>query len=369
MAGFAFDCDKLPFDEGQPENGKMAVLRFPNPVSDVPKFVDVFRILHKHLTIPNFGQDDIVRVLINHGQVSSCGTVGDEALSRSTRDDRSRDPLFNQAKMYSELYRMLGWMHPGTDSGHFIFSDIAQYIATEKLDSPLILESLYSVVFPNPHVENRGGHLLRPFAQILHTMRGLGGIINRDELIISVLCLADDRKPNALTEQVAAIKSIRGRRQRLIDALTKAAGTLQENTLKNYTRFPLGVLKSSGWAEAVNLKGVYEKPIKMYRLTKAGEKFADELAAKVDVRHADLAKFSDAERAAFVLLSQYEQFGRGGFDLSSVKQYFPRLMKQCDPILKSIKQSSFDSVLYSPFQQAPPLDIQLAKDLDSSLGA
>jgi hypothetical protein len=128
------------------------------------------------------------------------------------------------------------------------------------------------------------------------------------------------------------------------------------------------VLKSTGWADAVNVRGVYEKSIKVYRLTKAGEKLADGLAAKVDVRHADLAKYSDDERAAFVLLSQYEQFGRGGFDLSSVKPHFPTLLKQCDPILKAIKQTSFDMILYSPFQQAPPLDIQLAKSLDASQG-
>jgi hypothetical protein len=346
----------------------MAVLRFPNPVSDVPKFVDVFRLLHKHLTTPNFGQDDIVKVLIQQGQVSSCGTVGSEALARSTRDDRSRDPLFNQAKMYSELYRMLGWMHPGTDSGHFVFSDIAPYIATEKVGSPLILESLYSIAFPNPHVENRGGHSLRAFAQILRTMRALNGLLSRDELIIAVLCLEDDRLPNALQIQVNKIKAIRGKLQRLYDGLTDAAGHLQENTLQNYTRFPLGVLRSAGWAESQRVKGVYDKPLTMYRLTKDGEKFADEIATKVDVRHADLATFSDPERAAFVLLSQYEQFGRGGFDLTPVKKHVPALQKQCEPILKAIKQTAFDKILYSPFQQAPPLDIQLAKDLDATLG-
>ncbi len=55
-------------------------------------------------------------------------------------------------------------MHPGSDSGHFVFSELASYVAGERLDSPLILESIYSIVFPNPHVENRGGHTIRPFS-------------------------------------------------------------------------------------------------------------------------------------------------------------------------------------------------------------
>jgi hypothetical protein len=53
----------------------MAVLRFPNPASDVPTFVEVFRILQKHLKKPSFGHDDIVRVFIKNGQASSCGAV------------------------------------------------------------------------------------------------------------------------------------------------------------------------------------------------------------------------------------------------------------------------------------------------------
>jgi hypothetical protein len=350
----------------------MAVLRFPNPVSDVPKFVDVFRLLHQYLITPNFGQDDIVKILIEQGQVSSCGTVGDDALARSTREDRSRDPLFNQAKMYSELFRMLGWIHPGTDQGHFVFSDIAPYIASERINSSLILESLYSIVFPNPHVETRSGNSIRPFAQILYMMRAMGGLLSRDELIISVLSLDDDRKPNAIENQVSEIKSIRGKLDRLLNRLTQTAeeaGIGQTNTLQNYTRFPLGVLRSTGWADSERVKGVYEKPHTMYRLTKEGNAFADDLMKKVDVRHAQLEAFDDAERAAFVLMSQYEQLRRAKFDVSAVLPYYPVLLKQCEPILKSIKQTSFDRILYSPFQQAPPLDIQLAKQLDASLGA
>lgn len=317
---------------------------------------------------PNFGHDDIVRVLIEQGQVSSCGTVGDEALSRSTRDDRSRDPLFNQAKMYSELYRMLGWMHPGSDSGHFVFSEIASYVAGERIDSPLILESVYSIVFPNPHVENRGGHTIRPFSQILKMMRLLGGQICRDELIISVLAMTNDREDDVSLTQAEAISRIRGKRQRLVDALSRVAGSLQENTLKNYTRFPLGILKSTNWAESVNQKGIYERPIKVYRLTPAGEKIADLLHTKVDVRHSDLANFSESERAAFVLISQYEQLGRGGFDLEPVKEIYLDLLKMCRPILLKFNQHSLDNILYSPFQQASPIDLHLAKKLDESFG-
>ncbi len=347
----------------------MAVLRFPNPVSDVPKFVDVFRILHTHLKTPNFGHDDIVKVMIDNGQVSSCGTVGEAALSRSTRDDRSRDPLFNQVKMYSELFRMLGWLHPGSDSGHFVFSGLAQYIATERMDSPLIRESLYSIVVPNPHVENRGGHILRPFAQLLRMMRRLDGIMSRDEIIVAMLCLMDDRKPGAVDAMVELIKKTRGKLSRLAGELENAAGSLQENTLKNYTRFPLGVLKSAGWAEPERVRGVYERSLNMYRLTPQGAALADAINAKVDVRQADIAKFADEERAAFVLLAQYAQFGRGKFDLTEITKHIPTLESKCDRILKAINSRDFNAILYAPFQQAPAIDLMNASKLDEALTA
>jgi hypothetical protein len=263
---------------------------------------------------------------------------------------------------------MLGWMHPGSDSGHFVFSELASYVAGERLDSPLILESIYSIVFPNPHVENRGGHTIRPFSQILKMMRLLGGLICRDELIVSVLAMTDDREPDISPTKAEAISRIRGKRQRLVDALSNVADSLQENTLKNYTRFPLGILKSTGWAESVNQKGLYERSIKVYRLTAAGEKLADLLNTKIDVRHSDLANFSESERAAFVLLSQYEQFGRGGFDLEPVREHYPRLLQMCRPILLKFNQHSLDNILYAPFQQSPSLDLDLAKKLDESFG-
>ena len=39
----------------------------------------------------------------------------------------------------------------------------------------------------------------------------------------------------------------------------------------------------------------------------------------------------------------------------------------CEGITKSIGCSDFDKILYSPFQQAPAVDLELAKQLDEGL--
>ncbi len=59
-------------------------------------------------------------------------------------------------------------------------------------------------------------------------MRLLGGLICRDELIVSVLAMTDDREPDISPTKAEAISRIRGKRQRLVDALSNVADSLQE---------------------------------------------------------------------------------------------------------------------------------------------
>lgn len=347
----------------------MAVLRFPNPVSDVPKFVTVFQLLYRNLeSQTDFGQDDIVRVLIAEGQASSCGAIGELALERSTRRDRSRDPLYNQAKMYSELYRQLGWLHTGRDSGHFDFPGIAQYVARDGWPSGLIEESLYSIVFPNPYVESRGGHILRPFALLLKSMRELDGVMCRDEMIVAVLSAEDDRDHSKCAAKVEMVSAMRGHHDRLADALDEAAGGVQLNTVRNYTRFPLGVLRSTDWARPERNKALYGRSLTAYRLTEQGEATADRLLSKVDVRHSDLESSGDPGRAAFVLLAIYEMLGRAGYDITRVRPHFSHLRGVCSGILSQLGTDDFGDILYSPYQQAPKSDLSAASALDGSLG-
>ena len=101
----------------------MGVFRFSNAVSDIRKFIETYKVIYGELKeTKNFTHDDATNTLIQHGLVSSSGAIGDEAINRSRRDDRSRDPLYNQLKMYSEIYRMLGWYHPGTKRTTFKIS-------------------------------------------------------------------------------------------------------------------------------------------------------------------------------------------------------------------------------------------------------
>ena len=78
------------------------MFRFSNAVSDISKFIDTYKSLYVDLKDHNdFTHDDATESLISKGLVSSSGAIGNEAMKRSRREDRSRDPLYNQLKMYS----------------------------------------------------------------------------------------------------------------------------------------------------------------------------------------------------------------------------------------------------------------------------
>ena len=84
--------------------------RFPNPGSDINMFIEIYKRTYGVLSSKKyFSLYDMMLAMINNYLVSSEGFTGMKAFERSLREDASRDPIYNQAKMYAELYRMLGW--------------------------------------------------------------------------------------------------------------------------------------------------------------------------------------------------------------------------------------------------------------------
>lgn len=89
------------------------LLRLLNPGSDIDSFVRIFSTLFDSLRdFTAFAFDDISAVLVEKNLATSSGYMCEEALRRSRRARRGLDTLFNQSKSYSELFRLLGGIHP-----------------------------------------------------------------------------------------------------------------------------------------------------------------------------------------------------------------------------------------------------------------
>ena len=208
--------------------------------------------------------------LIKRDLATSCGYIGEEALLLSTRPDRSRDPLYNQSKMYSELFKMLGWIHPLKRKLNFQFTYLGAHVVEAILDPSAILEeSVLGIVHPNEILNAKVDYQLRPFAAFLRTLGALNGLLARDELIVGPMCLANDRDNQLFDNMIKEIQSLRGSWKALNDKMKAVADqrNIVLNTMRNYTRFPLAILRWTGWTKNETNKAIYDKSMKFEKLT------------------------------------------------------------------------------------------------------
>ena len=354
----------------------MAVLRFPNAASDLDRMVAVYRELHGATAEQDsFDLDAAVQVLIESGQVSSSGAIGAEALRRSTRPDRSRDPLYNQLKMYSEIYRMLGWLHPSERRLEFHHTLLGEHVIDPDSRGAhirgLLQECLLGIVFPNPNTKNIGIQRLRFFPLLLRFIRELSGVACRDEMIVGLYAITNDSSPDVLQEGVEHIRSVRGDMDALRAAVEATAdeNEVQVNTLHNYTRFPLGALRSPlvNWATAERTRDLYGRSVQCYRLIDAGFHRLTEFSAGWDIRSEDIVAMDRDSRAFLVNVGFYSMLYRAGFPANEQVLLLERSMGEFADATQFIAGRNLREIYFSPYQQAAHMDIDAATDLWSSL--
>lgn len=329
------------------------LIRFPNPGSDIGNLIRIFYEIFEALNSQDFfSLDDIVFTLVERDLATSCGFMGEEALLRSTRPDRSRDPLYNQSKMYSELFKVLGWIHPLERKLNFQFTYFGAYVVEAKLDPSAIFEqSVLGIAYPNEILDIKGSYQLRPFATFLRTLGALDGLLARDELIVGPMCLTNDRDNQLFSNMVEEIQTLRGSWQALDEKMETVSSqrSIKRNTMGNYTRFPLAVLRWTGWTETETNKTVYDKRIKFDKLTDKGYKALELVKGSKDIRKIDLEKIDEVTKDVITRLSFYQILERAGFDTNPVKSM---LIEDTMSVANYLGVTDH-SILFSPFQELP----------------
>ena len=354
----------------------MAVLRLPNPGSDLDRFVSTFALIAREAESSPFDLDFITGVMTKHFQASSMGAHGEEAVRLSTRDDRTRDPLFNQSKMYSELYRMIGWIRSAQDS-HSTFTitplgvTVMHYHFSAGSETKgLVAESFISAVFPNPSTTNVGISNHRPFAQLLKLAYFLGGEITRDEMIIGVLSVVDDLKTNIIEQNIETILKLRKKTKNaateLVENIARKNG-LQVNTLENYTRLPVAILGSEflGWGQGVYSNSTYagREKIKVIKLTEIGLDKAKSIAVSTDLRITSLNKVPQDDRAWLAQYGYYAMAFRAGIADQEILNMIEVSGSKIRNLLKSLKISSPELLIYNPSLQEKDEILSRASEL------
>ncbi|HQL77648.1 MAG TPA: hypothetical protein PLU91_05575 [Verrucomicrobiota bacterium] len=326
------------------------MIRIPNPGSDIDIFIRIFRELHAELhSHYDFNLDDMTRAMIIRNNVTSQGAIGQEALRRSTREDRSRDPLYNQSKMYAELFRTLGWLQSTSSALRFAFSFLGHHVASAKTPKPLAKECLLGLAYPNDVLEVKGRQSIRIFTAILRAMARMGNRISRDEMIAGPMSIDNDRDETLFAEMVEAITDYReepGALQIAIKQMEKDRA-ITKTTMENYTRFPIAALQWAGWAQ---------KDKGYLHLTPVGLEEVARIQGATDVRLSDFRKLPVEAQAPFVRYTFYGMLARSGFDVAPVA---PQMQADAQVLAK---HSSYHQgqVIFSPFQQIGRTEVNAA---------
>jgi hypothetical protein len=199
-------------------------------------------------------------------------------------------------------------------------------------------------------------------------MRELGGVITRDEIIVGVLGVFDDLVRGQLEASVARIERMRGNRSALQKEVAEVSQGLQVNTVMNYTRFPIGVLRSPilGWATAERRRDLYGANTVAYCLTADGAAVVGRLDQIRDVREAELTGYDDSERASFANLTFYALVERCGFATEADMQAEINAAKQgSQRILSTLRVTDRHAIHYMPLQQAEHRILRLANEVDT----
>ena len=325
-------------------------------------FVAVYKATFKRYRGQVVKLDDMVQATVEANLATSSGYMGKEAIARSTRKDRSRDPLYNQLKMYAELFRSLGWLRSTESSAlHYTFTLLGeQVVAADRHWRSLLGETVLGIVYPSHVIELRGDHDIRPFATILSTMLACNDGLSRDEMIVGPLSASSDRskadmvdiatKVMELREEPAAIKGA-------LDELKKARG-IQINTLRNYTRWPLAVLRDIGWTERD--REPYRrnnKTFEIHRLTALGKERAHSLKEAVDLRVNQVDRLPFNQKCALSRHAHFSMMERTGFDVSSVAEQLQREEETRREALRELRLPEDKPILFSPFQALPLADL------------
>lgn len=338
------------------------MLRFPNPGSTIANFVAVYTAAFERLNGFMVGLDDIVSVVVAANLATSSGYMGDEAVARSTRQDRSRDPLYNQLKMYAELFRALGWLHPTEDSSlSYTFTLLGrQVIAAERNYLPIFGESVLGISYPSHVLKVKGDFDLRPFAFILRTMLAAGGYLSRDEIIVGPLSANSDRNSDAATHLATTIAGLRANAKQINGSLAKLATQrkTQINTLRNYTRWPIAVLRDCGWVQKAPASYRDGTHFEVFRLTAEGASVAQRVSRAFDIRLDQIDTLPLPEKTALSLEAHYAMLGRAGFELTPVVPRLESLRPAIEAARRRLRIPSGHELLFSPFQSLSIPDIQ-----------
>lgn len=157
------------------------MLRFRNPGTQYSTQVTVIKELYKKLGNKEyFTLDDMAVVIAQSKMMTAYGYAGDDAIKLSNTPQESMNSALMNAKMYAEVFRMLGWVTPyGRKSYPLVFTYIGIHVALSEGDCSRLYEQCVLGINNPTELSDKMSYTeeVRVIVTALRSMVDLGGVI------------------------------------------------------------------------------------------------------------------------------------------------------------------------------------------------
>lgn len=335
------------------------MFRTPNPSTDaiLDNFIELY---HGAKDKDVFNLEDAAQVAVGRRLMASKGYTGEQARARSHTDDQSRDSMLMQYKMYGEVYRHFGWFRAASDDvrTQYRISPLGELAANSRQPFRLMEECAFSICFPNNAIDVKFSNKGHPYINIFRFAIELGGVISRDELIGGPLCLENENNQKEFEEIIGVFKGIREsktspskRLAKLRDYVASVAKreSLQINTMSNYSRIPIALMRMCGWFENTRVNDIYSGRSISFKITPYGYKKIDQY---LKLRSVDYEEFSNLTRdlkKAVAFVGLVDLLERADYEIKEA-DWYEKYIEKREYLTKRgyIKQNQ--GILFSPYQ-------------------
>lgn len=326
------------------------MLRFRNPGTQYSTQIQVIKQLYNALHDQAYFTLEDMAVVIAQGKLMTAyGYAGNDALRLSNTDQESMNSALMNAKMYAEVFRMLGWITPYSENSSYplVFTYIGVHVALSNGDcSKLYEQCVLGINNPTQLTgKMRYDEKVRFFKCALRSFIDLDGIMYKHELCLGPMSVNDvDEKD--YKRMIQYIMSLRGDYKRLKVAFENLAKSLDMKTtpVDNCTRLPIAFMKSCKWVESVQNKSLYGKSMSCLKITKHGIETYESIKDMYDLRLERYLALDEPTQRAMIRLGTYSMLLRSGYDISGVKEVMDADAEQCKNVIGN------KSLLFSPSQ-------------------
>ena len=311
------------------------MIGFRNPGTQYSTQIQVIKQLYEALhNQAYFTLEDMAVVIVQSRLMTAYGYAGNDALRLSNTDQESMNSALMNAKMYAEVFRMLGWITPYSEESSYplVFTYIGIHVALSTGDcSKLYEQCVLGINNPNQLTDKiRYDEKVRFFKCALRSFIDLDGIMYKHELCLGPMSV-NDEDDEAYDKMIKYIRSLRGNYSRLQKAFENLAASLgmKPTPVDNCTRLPIAFMKSCNWVESVSDKSLYGKSMTCLQITEHGKETYKSIKDMYDLRLDKFMELDKNTQNSMIRLGTYSMLLRSGYDMSIIYDVMLKDKKNC----------------------------------------